>query len=108
MSAIFALLFLGLFGGNSTPRVHCPYPKDEIVHTYRTAMFVDGKELIHSKLKQNGATTTLEISPKDEGIEWKPNTWIEFRRIIVATSTDEEAVAFNKRVRECKTVNGEF
>jgi len=53
---------------------------------------------------------------KNKPIEWKSGstillfatTTLDGSQVLVGTTTDQEAVEYNKRVRDCRTNNGEF
>ena len=98
-------MFFGLFSGNRHP---CPSLRPEIEAIYsvpqtemKAEYEIDGKKIKYiavgtSSMKSPPATSTLR------GV----NLSIETHKIGEATNT--EAVAHNKRVRECLTANGDF
>ncbi len=118
MGALFGLLFLGFLFGGSSSSYHpkCPYIQQETKPIYKyeggelygiTAL---GTEMIYKfegttydeetgfstrKFKTGGATTTFG------GV--KPTVVTK-----IGEEPDPEAIAFNKRVHECQTLNGEF
>lgn len=106
MPALFALLLLGIFANTyREPELKCPALRQEVVEVWKDAaaygITSDGQKITFkskgakSYVWQNNTMATVSIS--SAGI-----------RVQVGTTTDKDAIEYNKRVRECQTLNGEF
>lgn len=126
------LLLLGfLFGGNESHHRICPYPREEKIPIYEkpTSVVTNKNGMITVSYKTDGKVLSLETKEGSttKGIIWDPGSYLELPAYILSGETttvditsgqvlgritgyktDTDAVAFNKRVRECETANGEF
>jgi hypothetical protein len=104
MAALALLFLLGFFDQKPV----CPPMRYEVVEIYdwveeiKKAQFVDNGAVLF--MASTGPRyRPVEVFEKD-GEYWTR----QMVQKVVGTTTDQEAAAFNKRVRECQTVNGEF
>ncbi len=97
--AIVALMLLFALAGGHIDRPTCPHLISEVVDTYKTAP--------NTSFKNGRWTTTFKTED-----QWMGTTTIEFMTgrplIKVGTTTNKEAVEYNKRVKECQAINGSF
>lgn len=101
MGAIAGLFLLGLlfFGGRFEPVPKCPplYPEETpLFKQHMTLRYLVGDKVVEvvDREKSPSVTSTLLGGT--------------FRMEKVGTTTDKEAIEHNKRVQECRTINGEF
>jgi hypothetical protein len=118
MAALAALFILGFFfGGHEESKPTCPLLKSEVIQLYSEPEVCVGdicQPLERPKVEPNNphnATTTLgSFKVSGEGLTLDPNAKMVVRPWghMLGTTTDQEAIAYNKRVEECRTKNGEF
>lgn len=109
MLALFAILFLlGALDHPSAIEHKCPILKQEtwpITEPWIKLVDESGKHYekrLSAGVKKDGYLTFSFETGNATTSE------IELYLKQVGTSTDKEAVEYNKRVRECQTLNGEF
>lgn len=102
MAALLALWFL--FGSHSSPPARCPSLRHETTPIYGPAQCRIGTQVVPMQNgrcafqnKTNATTTIL-----------KYGEYITIFQDVIGYATDTEAIAYNQRVRECQTKNGEF
>lgn len=98
-----ALLFLLFLFGHNLYQPKCPPLHNEVIRYFTTEVHAEGiadGQLV--KLTCNGFTC-VNLRSATTAL-----TSVLFVGKEVARTTDEAAVEYNKRVRECKTLNGDF
>lgn len=110
MSALLLLLFFGFHHGPVCPPLQ---PETTpIFESFEEARIKHPKLLINEigavEIKKKGATTTfLYIGSTTMYMNFATGE-VYTNVIKVGDKPNPEAIAYNKRVRECKTANGEF
>lgn len=100
------LFFLGLLIGNHT-RTECPTFVAEQIEVYA---LINSKEAI--EFEKTHQRLVILSDPNIKGsttaLSFFVGTTTSDGRLVIGTTTDKDAVEYNKRVKECQTANGEF
>lgn len=99
---------IALFIGTSceAPRPVCPELRSEVRPVYESAAryYAEGHFASGETFTLTGKDGTIyNGTMATVTIDRLGKQWVQ-----IGTTTDEEAIEFNKRVQECRTLNGEF
>ncbi len=105
--ALLAILF---FWPGNNPKCPSYWPETvPLYENYTAVRHQDGTETeiaVATATEQRGATSTINFK---KVVLWNPgDTMVLFGTRQIGTTTNQQAVDHNKRVKDCKTINGEF